>query len=162
MNFRAVVILALIVCAATLAGCGGTSNSNVPGRQSPANSAVANANSAKTNAEELGLYVQIPFTTEDIVWKEEDKKIVAILRFSPADAAKIVAEAEKSGPPLAAEIAVQNWFPPELVAQSEMSGDSALKGMAYPANQFFLEPYTAGRVIRVEGGDYFVLEVSAK
>ena len=84
------------------------------------------------------------------------------MRFSSADSDKIVAEASKNGSPQNAEIAVENWFPDELVAQGEMSGDNALKGLAYPANAFFLEPYTSGRITRIEGGDYFVLELIAK
>jgi len=44
----------------------------------------------------------------------------------------------------------------------ELSGDDSLKGLAYSADSFFQEPYTSGRVIRIDGTDYFVLELSAK
>lgn len=165
INFKYGVILALFLSAATLTACvSGTRNENLPPSTSVANTATANANSAKTNVEELGLLVNVPYLTEDIVWKEDaaKKKIIAVMRFSTADANKIVAEAEKNGAAQTVEIAVENWFPDELTAQGEMSGDNALKGLAYSANAFFLEPYTAGRITRIEGGDYFVLELSAK
>ena len=162
INFNYGVILALFLSAATLTACvDGSKNANVPGSSAPSNAA---ANSARTNVEELGLIANISYPTEDIVWKEDaaKKRIIAVMRFSSADSDKIVAEASKNGSPQNAEIAVENWFPDELVAQGEMSGDNALKGLAYPANAFFLEPYTSGRITRIEGGDYFVLELIAK
>ena len=126
--------------------------------------AVPAANAAKTNIEELGLYVKVPYETEDIVWKEfpANKRLTAALRFSSADANKLVEEARGFGPVENVSLPVEPWFPDELIAQGEMSGDSALRGQAYVANSFFQEPYTAGRVIRIEGTDYFILEVSAK
>lgn len=163
--FRGRVVLALCLIAASLSACGGGNknvNANSPANTS--NSAVENANTAKTNVEELGLLVNVPYETEDIAWKEDAsrKKLIAVLRFSPDDSKKLVAEAAKSGVPENVSVAVETWFPGELTAQSDMSGDSALKGVAYPANIFFQEPYTAGRITRIEGGDYFVLELAAK
>lgn len=165
MNIKSGVILALFLSTASLLACvGGNKNANVPPTTTASNSPGANANSAKTNVEELGLFVNVPYETEDIVWKEDtaNKKVIAVLRFSPLDANKIVAEAEKNGPPQNVSIAVENWYPDELTAQSEISGDSTLKGLAYPANTFYLAPYTTGRITRIEASDYFVLELSAK
>lgn len=165
VNFKYGVILALFLSAATLTACvGGSGNANLPASTSTANGPAANANAAKTNVEELGLLVNVPYQPEDIVWKEDSakKRIVAVMRFSTADSDKIVEEASKSGAVNSVEIAVESWFPDELVAQGEMSGDSALKGFAYPANAFFLAPYTVGKITRIEGSDYFVLELSAQ
>lgn len=161
---RAGVILAPFLCAACLSACvGGNKNANTRPATATSNSLTENANSAKTNVEELGLLVNVPYETEDIVWKEDaaHKKIIAVLRFSPADSAKLVAEAAKTGGPQNVSIAVETWFPDELTAQSDMSGDSLLKGLAYPANAFYQERYNEGRITRIEGGDYFVLELSA-
>ena len=154
----------MILSIGSIAGCtGGNRNANVPPAASASNTAE-NANTAKTNVEELGLLVNVPYETEDIVWNEDaaHKKLIAVLRFSPEDSRKLIVEVEKSGQPQNVSIAVENWFPNELTAQSEMSGDSALKGLAYPANIFFQEPYSTGRITRIEGGDYFVLELAAK
>lgn len=156
------VILTMVMTAAFLTACGG-GNSSAPSSTTALNSAVANANSAKTNIEELGLLVNVPYRTEDIVWKEDvvKKKVIAVMRFAPGDSNKIVAEAEKNGSAQSVSIAVESWFPDELTAQGEMSGDGTLKGYAYPGNTFFLPPYTTGMVTRIEGSDYFVLEISA-
>ena len=165
INLKSGVILALFLSAATLIACvDGNKNANIPGSASVGNSSAATADQPITNAEELGLLINVPYQTEDIVWKEDAarKRIIAVMRFLPEESNRIVVEAEKAGPPQNAEIALENWFPDELTAQGEMSGDSALKGLAYPANVFFLEPYTAGRITRIEGGDYVVLELSAK
>ena len=162
---RSELILALFLIAVSLSGCySGGGNTNAIPSNDRSNTNRENANTAKTNAEELGLLVKILYETEDIVWKDDttNRKLIAVLRFSTVDADKIVVDAEKFGVPVNVNIAAETWFPSELIAQSDMSGDSALKGFAYPANAFFQEPYTAGRITRIDGGDYFVLELSVK
>lgn len=110
--------------------------------------------------EELGILVKVPYKTEDIVWKEDidKKRILAVMRFSPADANKLVAEGGVTGTP-ETSIPVESWFPDELIAQGEMSGDAALKGVSYSAIAFVQEPYTVGKITRIEGTDYFILDV---
>ncbi len=158
-------ILALFLSAMSLSGCsGGTTNSNIPLSTTTSNSDTNNANATKTNVEELGLLVNIPYEALDIVWKQDtaSKKVVAVLRFSTEDANKIVAESEKFGPSQNVSLSVETWFPDELTAQGEMSGDSSLKGLTYPANAFYLAPYTSGRITRIERGDFFVLVLNAQ
>lgn len=154
------VILAFFWIVLTISGCGGGA-SNSAANQRPGSQANAN-NQPRTNAEELGLIAKMPYETLDIVWKAypATKRVLAVMRYSPADANKIVAEA--GGNPEGQTIQVETWFPDELIAQSEMSGDNALKGIAYPATAFYQEPYTDGKITRVEGTDFFVLELKAK
>ena len=156
-NFSIVLITALLVA------CGGPVNNSANSPLAP-NQVRENSNSARSNVEELRLIATIPYEAEDVVWKEDQtrKKLVAVLRFSSADSSKVVAEAERLKPPEAASVSSETWFPPELIAQSEMSGDDILMGNAYAAHQFFLDQYLAGRIIRIENTDYFVLELSAK
>ncbi len=157
------IILVFLFCVASITSCGGSANK-------PANSPAAvskpaeNSNAARTNVEELGVIVNVLFVAEDVAWKEDkaQKKLIAVLRFSPTDSAKLVAEAEKVRPAAPANISSETWFPAELIAQGETSGEDDLKGQSYAANQFFQEPYTNGRIVRVEGTDYFVLELTAK
>lgn len=159
--FRFGMLLLLACFIAASVACGGSSNANAPkAANTPA--PASNLNAVRTNAEELGVLVKLPYETEDIVWKEypAKKKIVAIMKFSAADANKIVAEA--GGTPENTSIATESWFPEELIAQTEMSGDNALKGVSYPATAFYQEPYTVGKITRVEGSDYFILEAFAK
>ena len=160
---KTVAILALFFCTTLSPACRVSSNKPVNSKDSAANQAIENSNTTKTNVEELGVIINVQYEAEDVVWKEDvaHKKVIAVLRFSPADSAKLVAEAEKIRPSESANISSETWFPAELIAQSEMSGDDDLKGQSYAANQFFQEPYTKGLIVRIENTDYFVLEISA-
>jgi len=157
------VILAFFSAAALLSACGGMANSNAASN-GPANAANDAANAAKTNVEELGLLINMPYEAEEVVWKEyaQHKKVIAVLRFSPDDSKKFVAEAEKIKAPQKVTLSTQTWFPPELIAQGDMGGEDSVNGLAYSADVFFQPPFTEGRITRVEDSDYFVLEVSAK
>ena len=157
------LILALFLCAVSFAACGGGENNNARTNANAANRTGEGSIAAKTNVEELSLLVNVPYEAEDIVWKDytAGKKVIAVLRFSPEDANKVAASAEKYGAPENVGLPVETWFPDELIAQGEMSGDRALKGLAYSANDFYLTPYTSGKITRIEASDYFVLEVSA-
>ncbi len=160
MKIKTATILALFVSTTSFLACvdaGGNANSTRPAN---APASAEKPNSLKTNAEELGLLVRVPYQTEDIVWKEDTakKRILAVIRFSPEDANKLVAEAGAAGTP-ESSIPVESWFPNELIAQSETSGDAALKGLSYPANAFVQEPYTIGKITRIDGTDYFILEL---
>lgn len=161
--FRNAAILTFLFAASLLSGCSSGANNNSL-QNSNTTGGNANAESANTNAEELGMLVKVPFEPEDIVWKSysSGKRVVAVLRFSTADSEKVVAESLAFGTPAPAAIEVEPWFPEELTAQGEMSGDNALKGMAYSANVFAQEPFSNGRVTRIEGSDFFVLDISAK
>ena len=164
---KTAAILALISFSVLSPACGGNANRAADSNISPSTSGQinVNANAAKSNVEELGVLINVPpYETEDVAWKEypSQKRIVAVLLFSPEDSAKIVAEAEKFGQPSAATISSEPWFPAELIAQGEMSGEDNLNGRAYPANQFFQEPYTNGRLMRIDNTDYFVLDITAK
>ena len=159
---RTVVILALFLLAMLFSGCdSGNKNANLSAALS--NGPLENTNSAKSNVEELSLLVNVPYEAEDIVWKEtaNHRQIIAVLRFSNEDANKIVAKSANQDPQNV-KLSSENWFPAELIAQSEMSGDDSLNGLAYAADRFYMEPYTSGRIVRIEGTDYFVLELSAK
>ncbi|MEO7539994.1 MAG: hypothetical protein ABIV21_08190 [Pyrinomonadaceae bacterium] len=159
------VILALIAFAGSSPSCGKSSSNGVNSTAtSSANRAVENANIARTNVEELGVIVNVPYEAEDVVWKEkpDNKRVLAVLRFSPADSNKVVAEAEAFGRAEKVQLSAETWFPDELIAQSDMRGDSVLRGTAYPANRFFQEPFSSGSLIRVEGSDYFILDLTAK
>lgn len=137
---------------------------------------VENANSVKDTVEELELTVKLPAHPEEVLWREDktaaqsnvatntqtDRKMTAILKFTAEDAAKIVAQAETYQPPTPAQIETETWFPAELKAQSELSGDETLKGNSYAANDFFQPPYETGKLTRLADSNYFILELSGK
>ncbi len=157
------IILAFFLPVLFLSGCGESSNNaNTPSEGNTVGLATPNA--AKSNIEELSLIVNFPYETEDIVWKQDADRqtIIAVIRLTSEAADRAVADAGKFGGGQNVALPVETWFPDELIAQAEVSGDNTLKGAAYPANAFFLEPYNNGRLTRIEGVDYFILEMSAR
>jgi len=158
-------VLAILALFSTIgsSGCGGSSNSD-PKASAASNPALDNANSAKTNTEELSMLINMPAEPDDVVWKQNAarNRLTAVLLYPSEKANKIVAEAAQHGSPQNVTVSSESWFPPELIAQSEMTGDDTLKGLAYSAEGFFQEPYTSGRVIRIDGTDYFVVELTGK
>jgi hypothetical protein len=138
-----------------------------PQVNSNTSSPAAINNSAKTNSEELSLILRMPFGTDDIddiVWKQDPatKKITAVFRLSKDAATKLDIETLSKYPVQSVSISTESWFPEELSAQGEMSGDAELKGRSYPATDFLMEPFNGGRAIRVDASEYLVLELTAK
>lgn len=155
----------------SLTGCGGDDGQNSAVNSQNAAANQANSNEQKINANdnigELETTIKIPYKPEEAIWREETlaqsgKKLTAVLNFTAENAGKIVAEAEPKKAVTQTVIPVETWFPAELVAQSELSGDDTLKGNVYSAEGFFQPPYTDGRLIRMENSTYFVLELIAK
>ncbi|CAN5142032.1 hypothetical protein BH20ACI2_BH20ACI2_18710 [soil metagenome] len=161
---KSVLILSIIAGSVFIGACSSEPDFAANNTAANVSTKIPEESLPKTNAEELGMLIQLPYEVEDIVWEQDHvtHNITAILRFSSEDANKLVAEAEKYGAGRAVSVSGESWYPDELIAQVEMSGDSTLKGTAFPANAFFQAPYTSGRVTRVEGVDYFILEVSSK
>ena len=126
-----------------------------------ANSTPANI-VPKDDVDELGKIIKLPFPPEEATYYEFDsaeKKLVAVLLFNEANANQIVADAQKFKSSAPADIDAEAWFPPELVAKSQETGDSSLKGVEYGANDFLQTPYAKGRLVRINDTNYFVLEL---
>ena len=151
-------ILAFAVFGSACSGNQANSNTSSANPQSPSNS-----NSVRTNVEELGMLVNVPYESDEVFWKDDPshKRIVAVLKFPVNEANRLIAEAEKVRPPQQVNINPESWFPPELVAQSDVSGDDTLNGKSYAANAFFQDPYNDGRIIKISDSDYFILELTS-
>ena len=110
------------------------------------------------------MLINIPYPSEDTVFKESSsrKKLIAVLRFSATDCDKLAADADRYRKPESVTVENETWFPDDLIAQGDVSGDDTLKGTSYAANAFLLEPFNEGRIVRIEGTNYFVLEASVK
>ena len=138
--FRTAAILSFFATCTLLCGCVGgrdeKANSRAP---SAVNTSNQNTSAARSNVEELSLLVNVPYETEDVVWKEfpASKKVVAVLLFTKEIAEKVVADAQTHGAGQNATLAAEPWFPDELIAQSEMSGDGTLAVPHIPAMLFF-------------------------
>jgi hypothetical protein len=161
---KAAYLLALILISQLLPGCGNSPNSSNASNVASDGTNSESANTSRTNVEELGVLIQMPFETEEAVWKEipSQKKLLAVLRLSPADADRLVEQAKAHRPPTSVAVSSETWFPPELIAQVDVSGDSSLKGTSYGANDFYQPPYTEGQLTRIDGTEYFMLEMTAK
>jgi hypothetical protein len=142
-------------------GCTSDSSKNGNGNLMPSSGAVANQDSPSDKLEDLKLLIRVPYEAEDAVWRVDPrtKKLTAVIIFTPEDSAKLLAELKTKGEGTSAEIALESWFPEELIAKSEMSGDSELRGTSYSADPFFLDPYKNGRVIHIEETEIFVIEL---
>lgn len=133
--------------------------------QTANNSSDKNAAQAvKDDVEELGKLVKLPYTPEEATYSElnsSGKKLVAVLKFSSEDTSRIVAQSEKYKSPVPTDVDAEDWFPPELVAKTQETGDESLKGVEYAADDFLQPPYTSGKLTRINEADYFVLELTA-
>ena len=175
------LLCAVLVSAYFFAGCKTYDNDSNVIRQTTNENQNAkikdigeNQSPAKDDAEELGKLIKIPYETEEAIWKletdaripnanhgETAPKLIAVLKFKSADAQKIVEQAEQYKPAVETSINVESWFPPELIAKGQESGDETIKGNRYAPNDFAQPPYQNGSLTRISGTDYFVLELSA-
>lgn len=152
-----------------LNACAGNENTNNSTNSNQGTVESGEKNSApiaKDDAEELGKIVNLPFAPEETTWREDaaapnPKKLTAVIKFSPEAAAAIARQAENVKPATYSAIEAEAWFPAELIAQSQLSGDETLKGATFAADNFINPPYNQGKITRVDGTNYFVLELSA-
>lgn len=172
---------AFLICAFFFLACKNYDNdSNVVRQMSNENqnSKIANIgdgqNQAKDNEEELAQFIKIPFETEEAIYKIEplgknpnserapgptDSKLTAVLKFKPEDTQKVIEQAKAYKQPTEISLNVENWYPPELVAKSQESGDETIKGNVYAPNDFTQPPYLNGSLTHIAGTDYFILEL---
>jgi len=143
------------------------------------NSVLSNSNSDAVaivpidDVEELGRIVKLPRLPEEATYYEFDlsadansrpsvpnaKRLVAVLKFSAEYADRLVKDATINAAPAPLGVDAEDWFPPELVAKSQETGDGSLKGVSYPATDFLQPPYANGRLTRINDTNYFVLEL---
>lgn len=172
LSARVKIILASLLLAQLSFSCTSGRNTNTNG--GPGNTAPSNTSVARDKPEELALVIVFPIEPEEAVWREDavnttapdnshyTKKLTAVLKYPPLEAGKLATLIANAGPATPAAVDAETWFPAELIAQSEMSGDDLLKGDSYPARDFFQAPYNDGKITRIDGTDYFVLELLAK
>jgi hypothetical protein len=170
-SVRRFTVFFIILVVSALTGCvGGEKTANSANRSGNSN---ANVNSdslaAKDNIEDLETMIRLPFHPADAVWRddpasgpEKPRKLTVILNFTADESNKIVEASAKGNPGTPFEIETESWFPPELIAKSQASGNETIKGKSYPATEFTQAPFTEGRVSRIDGTDFFVVELLAR
>lgn len=154
---KSVLLLFAIILCSCAAQLPTDSNSGNPPK-------IENTQAAKDDLAELNSIIRLPYVPEDVVWREETnkenhKKLVAVMRFSPDDEKSLIEKAKSYREPEATETTAEDWFPPELIAQTELYGDETLKGISYSAKDFIQMPYKTGRLIKILNSNYFVLEL---
>lgn len=163
--FNSTPIFVFLTVVFFLAACGSGENANQLTNQTISVKNNANANLSKDDVEEFGKIVNLPAKPEEVTWREIDsqktKKLIAVLKFSARDAQVVAEQAEKHKAVETIKLDAEDWFPPELIAKSQESGDESLKGSAYQADDFLQNPYKNGRLARIGDSDYFVLELTA-
>lgn len=177
VNLTAVLMLAILFSSACNDDnlTNDSTNSSAENSNQATNANGENTNAAKDDIEELGKIIKLPLLPEEANYWEENlsvadgnnqnsalnaKKLVAVLKFSPENAAQLISHIEKIRPPADSQIDAESRFPSELVAQSQLSGDETLRGKSYAAADFLQTPYKSGKITRVENTDYFVLELT--
>ena len=153
----------LLFSALIFTSCSAPAGNSATGN-SEANRVAAVPKKANDKAEELGLLINFSLEPEDIVWQQVDsqKKIVAVFRMDEEDTKKLADQLAARAPGSPYTVQVEDWFPAELVAQSETTGGSTVEGIAFPADDFYQDPYTKGVAVRINGSDFFVLELAAR
>jgi hypothetical protein len=145
---------------------GGNANSNAEQNGSNQQANNQNSSSPKDNAEELATIIRLTEMPEEVEWREEEnadpkgKKLIAVLKYGDEAIQKIVASAENIKPGAQVEIGIEDWFPQELTAKTQLSGNELLRGVSYPANEFLNPPFTNGKLTRIQDTNYFVLELT--
>ncbi len=163
--FQAKLVFLFLTSLFLFSACGRSENANQKANSAnQAANADSNSDSTKDDTEEFGRIVSLPYVPEETTWREttsqNTKKLIAVLKFSASDAQAIVAQSEKYKPAAPAELEAENWFPPELIAKSQQSGDESLKGNAYAANDFISREYKDAKLTRINETNYFVLELT--
>lgn len=131
-----------------------------------------NANVANDNETELNTLLNLPYEAEENVFREDKangtantngladsngNKLTAVLKFSEENTKKLIEQLKSKGESFPTKIDPEPWFPAELIAKSQTSGDESIKGTGYNAEIFFKAPYNSGSIARVNDTDYFVL-----
>ena len=164
MQFSRPASLLLIIAAVQIvSSCTSKAQDSTAANTSNSNAAAVAKAGPQDNIDEFGLLVRLPSEPEEVAWKEnpDQKKLTAVVRFSPDKAAKMAAEIAKNGRPTPETVPVESWFPNELIAQGELTGESIVKGQSYPAEPYLNLPYTKGKITRIENTDYFILQISS-
>ena len=87
------------------------------------------------------------------------RRLVAVLLLTSDDHRKLTAKYNAA--PTDVQVNVEQWFPVELVTMGEASGENTIAGRAFPANEFYQAPYTAGSVVFIPETNYVILDLQS-
>jgi hypothetical protein len=154
---------ALLLSARIFTSCSAPADNSSSANENQGHRVASIPTKANDKAEELGMLINFTLEPEDILWQQSEspKKIVAVFRLDQEDSKKLVDQLAAKGQGAARSVIVEDWFPAELIAGGETTGGSSVDGTAYPADDFFLAPFTQGTITRINETEFFVLELTA-
>lgn len=107
--------------------------------------------------EELGLYIQVPYEPEETYWRRGESGLTAVLRFTPEDTKKLVAESETGQTDVPANVKVEDWFPKELIALAELNDGEMVTGKIYSSRKFDKDTNVNGVLVKIDQTELFIL-----
>src|SRR6187200_1498714 len=112
MRFSTPAVLIILLALEIIPSCSSRNENANIANVSAANASNTAQTGPKDNIEELGMLVRLPFVPEEVAWEEkpEQKKLTAVLRFSPENAAKMASEVAKNGQATADTLTVESWY----------------------------------------------------
>lgn len=138
------------------------------------NKAAETATEVKTDVEGLEKKINLPFRPVEVKWVEEfmdnseglvpgpsDYRLTALLKYDSETAERLVKQisADADTQPLG-NTDSQDWFFDEVKSKIQTKdGRTYLEGTEYPPEAFFRPPYNNGKIIRLNGTNYFVLNL---
>lgn len=168
------IALAALLCASLfLLGCSGFKGPN----SNTETGRTAGGVDVKDDIEDLNGLINLAEAPEEVSFvesevrpgdlasgagKEARRRLLAVLRYEGEPAKRLSASVAALGKGEPVSLGMETWYPAELVAKSQTGGEESLRGIAYPAAMLAKAPYTDGRMIRVEGTDYYVVELYAR
>ena len=86
-----------------------------------------------------------------------DRKLTVVFKFSPEDTKSLLEQLKSAKLGFETSIEPETWFPAELIAKSDTTGDKTLKGIGYGVEKFAKNPFNTGSLMKIDDTDYFVL-----
>lgn len=152
-------ILALIACVALVMSCSSAPTGNNGNSRTNTGNVASSTPPVKDDVEELETLIVMPFEPEEASWRNEAGTLTAVIRFTAEDSKKLLSKLADLGGGKPASVALEDWFPSELEAKAEISGDKTIEGTSYPATDFLQPPFITGSVVSVPETNLFVLEL---
>jgi hypothetical protein len=155
------VCILLLFALLSFTACNEEIEKNTTNRESSNTPPQKQIGETSDDSDDLAEFISLPFIPEDVTWQQIEvqggKKIFAVIRFETKDTPLVLAQSQAGEK---AELAAERWFPQELTAQSDISGDQVLHGTIYATNVFYKNPFNKGRVVKLDGSDYFIVELT--
>ena len=128
---------------------------------------INNSQKPNDDVEALRNLIPVPFDPEEVVWRTfpsgpNGRRLVAVFRLSPEDSRAFAAKMNAAGGEGAVQVNLEQWFPAELIAMGETTGDMAVAGKSFAATDHFQPPFNVGTITAIPDTDYVILELNEK